>query len=78
MSLKDKCAFVGVGYTPQGKLPDWVKTSGKGKLLTWTVVHKAFILSFAEEVPYIVAVATLDEGVRVTARGGLANYLIIA
>lgn len=23
MSLKDKCAIVGVGYTPQGKLPDW-------------------------------------------------------
>jgi acetyl-CoA acetyltransferase len=23
MSVKDKCAIVGVGYTPQGKLPDW-------------------------------------------------------
>jgi acetyl-CoA acetyltransferase len=23
MSLKDKCAIVGVGYTPQGKLTDW-------------------------------------------------------
>jgi acetyl-CoA acetyltransferase len=23
MSLKDKCAIAGVGYTPQGKLPDW-------------------------------------------------------
>ena len=47
--------------------PDWVKATGKGKLLTWTVVHKAFIPSFAEEVPYVVAIATLDEGVRMIA-----------
>jgi uncharacterized protein len=49
------------------KPPDWVKATGKAKLLTWTVVRKAFLPLFAEEVPYIVAIATLDEGVRMTA-----------
>jgi hypothetical protein len=49
------------------KPPDWVKATGKGKILTWTVVRKAFLPCFAEEIPYIVAIATLDEGVRMTA-----------
>ncbi len=49
------------------KPPEWVKAAGHGKITTWTVVHRAFHPSFAEEVPYIVAIATLDEGVRMTA-----------
>lgn len=49
------------------KSPDWVKATGRGKLLTWTVVRKAFLPHFAEEVPYVVAIAILDEGVRMTA-----------
>jgi uncharacterized OB-fold protein len=49
------------------KPPEWVKATGKGKVLTWTVIHKAFHPSFADEVPYIAVIATLDEGVRMTA-----------
>ncbi len=49
------------------KPPEWAKATGRGKILTWTVVQKAFHPAFAEEVPYIVAIATLDEGVRITA-----------
>lgn len=49
------------------KPPEWAKATGRGKILTWTVVQKAFLPAFAEEVPYIVAIATLDEGVRMTA-----------
>ena len=44
------------------RAPKWVKATGKGKVLTWTVIRKAFHPAFAEEVPYIVAIATLDEG----------------
>jgi len=49
------------------KPPEWLKATGRGKIITWTVVHRAFHPAFAEEVPYIVAIATLDEGVRMTA-----------
>jgi uncharacterized protein len=49
------------------KPPEWVKATGKGKILTWTVIYRAFHPAFAEEVPYIAAIATLDEGVRMTA-----------
>jgi uncharacterized protein len=47
--------------------PVWARATGRGKILTWTVVEKVFHPAFAEEVPYIVAIATLDEGVRMTA-----------
>jgi uncharacterized protein len=47
--------------------PEWVKSAGRGKIITWTVIHRAFHPAFAGEVPYIVAIATLDEGVRMTA-----------
>ena len=49
------------------KQPEWVKATGRGKIITWTVIYRAFHPAFAEEVPYIVAIATLDEGVRMTA-----------
>ncbi|MBN1374566.1 MAG: OB-fold domain-containing protein [Dehalococcoidia bacterium] len=47
--------------------PLWVKSSGKGKIITWTTVHRAFHPSFADEVPYIVALVLLNEGVRMFA-----------
>lgn len=47
--------------------PTWVKSAGKGKILTWTVIHRAFHPAFAEQVPYVVALAELDEGVRMYA-----------
>jgi uncharacterized OB-fold protein len=49
------------------KSPEWVKATGRGKVLTWTVVHRAFHPAFAEELPFVVAIVTLDEGVRMTA-----------
>ena len=43
---------------------DWIELSGKGKILTYTQV---FVkpASFSEEKPYIVAIAELDEGIKV-------------
>jgi len=49
------------------KQPQWVKASGKGRLITWTVVHKVFLPAFANEVPYVVAIAQLEEGPRMLA-----------
>ncbi len=49
------------------KKPQWARVSGRGKLLTWTVVHRVFHPSFADEAPYTVALARLDEGPRMLA-----------
>ena len=49
------------------KKPEWVKASGRGKVLTWTVVHRIFHPAFGEEVPYVVAIVLLDEGARMVA-----------
>jgi uncharacterized OB-fold protein len=43
---------------------DWIELSGRGKILTYT---KVFVkpASFSEEKPYIVAIAELDEGIKI-------------
>ncbi|NHI89299.1 MAG: hypothetical protein EAX87_07235 [Candidatus Thorarchaeota archaeon] len=46
---------------------DWAEVSGKGKLISFTVIHVAPD-EFAEETPYYVAIIELDEGPRVSAR----------
>jgi uncharacterized OB-fold protein len=50
---------------------EWVTTSGRGTLHSWTVAHHAFHAGFADELPYIVAIVDLEEGVR--AMGRLRN-----
>ena len=42
----------------------WVKARGKGKVYSWTVAVQQFHHAF--EVPYIVAIVELDEGIRMT------------
>jgi hypothetical protein len=42
---------------------EWVRVSGKGKLYTWTTVHYPAHPAFAD-VPYVVAIVELAEGVR--------------
>ena len=46
---------------------EWTNVSGKGKLVSFTVIHIAPD-EFAEEVPYYVAIVELSEGTRVSAR----------
>jgi uncharacterized OB-fold protein len=46
---------------------EWAEVSGKGKLVSFTVIHIAPD-EFAEEAPYYVAIVELEEGTRVSAR----------
>jgi uncharacterized OB-fold protein len=43
---------------------EWVPSSGRGKIFSWTVTHQAMHPAFAGDVPYAVIVVELDEGVR--------------
>ena len=43
---------------------EWAPTNGRGAIVTWLVAHQAFHPAFADEVPYVVAVTELEEGVR--------------
>jgi uncharacterized OB-fold protein len=47
---------------------DWVDLSGRGKVHSWTITHHAFHPSFKEEVPYVLVIVDLDEGVRMMGR----------
>jgi len=42
---------------------EWVEAKGKGKVYSWTVAVQQFHPAF--EVPYIVAIVELEEGVRI-------------
>jgi hypothetical protein len=43
---------------------DWVKSSGRGKVYTYVVVHHQF-REWGAEVPYVTAVVELEEGPRI-------------
>lgn len=42
----------------------WVKASGKGKVYTFTVVYSYQPTEFTDDVPYVIAVVKLAEGVQ--------------
>ncbi len=44
---------------------EWISASGKGKVHTFAVYHKAFDPAFEDQLPYIAAVVELVEGPRV-------------
>ena len=46
---------------------EWTEVSGKGKLVSFTVIHIAPD-EFADEAPYYIAIVELEEGTRVSAR----------
>jgi len=41
---------------------EWINASGRAKILSFTVVRRPVSPAFANEVPYIVALVTLEEG----------------
>jgi uncharacterized OB-fold protein len=41
--------------------PVWTAVSGRASLFTWTQVHRALMPGYADMVPYIAAIVTLDE-----------------
>ena len=43
---------------------EWIKASGRGKIYSYMVVYSYQPQAFAEDVPYVVAIIDLDEGVR--------------
>ncbi len=68
-----KCADCGHAWHPplhicpncHSSRVDWVATSGRGTLYSYTVVHHAAHVAVADKVPYLVALVTLEEGPRV-------------
>lgn len=48
-----------------GESTSWHKTSGKGQVWSFCVFHRAYFRSFADDVPYTVALIELDEGVKI-------------
>lgn len=42
----------------------WEKASGDGRLVSWVVYHRSYHPSFADRLPYNVAIVELDEGPR--------------
>lgn len=41
---------------------EWVNASGRGRVLSFTIVRRPVSPAFAPEVPYVVALITLEEG----------------
>lgn len=41
---------------------EWVKTSGRATVLSYTIVYRPVTQAFADNVPYVVALVTLAEG----------------
>lgn len=48
--------------------PEWVEASGRGRLHTFSVVHRSADVRFAADLPYVLAIVALEEGVQVTTR----------
>lgn len=44
--------------------PEWVAASGRGTVFTFTVVRQNHAPPFRDELPYVVALVELEEGVR--------------
>lgn len=51
----------------------WRKSSGKGKLYSWTVIHRPSYPYYMDKVPYAVVLVEMEEGFRVV--GGYEGSL---
>jgi uncharacterized OB-fold protein len=50
--------------TACGADPEWAQASGRGEVHTYTIVRQNGMPPFADELPYVVAIVELPEGVR--------------
>ena len=50
--------------TQCGANPVWASASGRGRVYTWTVILQYHAPPFREELPYVIAIVELDEGVK--------------
>jgi uncharacterized OB-fold protein len=51
----------------------FAEVSGSGRVVTWTVMRQAFLPGFADDVPYVIVVAELDEQPGLTLIGRLVE-----
>ena len=42
----------------------WIKATGKGTVWSYTITHQNRTLGFAQDIPYVLALVQLDEGVK--------------
>lgn len=47
--------------------PEWIEAAGTGTVYSFSIVTRSAIPGYADEVPYVVALIELDEGVRLMA-----------
>jgi uncharacterized protein len=70
--LHQRCARCGHAWLPAREEcprclaadPNWVESTGAGRLISWVVYHQPMHEYFADRVPYRVAVIELAEGPR--------------
>ena len=41
---------------------EWVQSSGQGKVVSFTIMHRPISEAYAAEAPYVIALIKLDEG----------------
>ncbi len=41
---------------------EWTQASGRGKVASYTIIHRAISKAYQDEVPYVVALVELEEG----------------
>lgn len=66
--LVQRCTDCGYTHMPPGPLcprcrsfnRGWQEVSGRGTVYTYTVVHRAYVRSLADKVPYVVIVVELE------------------
>lgn len=46
---------------------EWIEASGRGRVASFTIIHRPPAPAFAERVPYVVALVDLEEGPRMMA-----------
>lgn len=49
-----------------GRALDWVQASGRGKVYSYTIARRPTHRSFADRVPYVIAIVELEEGPRMS------------
>ena len=50
--------------TACGADPEWAEASGRGVVHTYTIIRQYGVKPFSDELPYVVAIVALEEGVR--------------
>lgn len=69
-----RCLECGYVWYPLGPLCpqclsercEWQRLTGRGKISSWVVFHKAYFPAFADDIPYPVVQVELEEGPRLT------------